>query len=703
MFVRGPRGRQLGYRLTFEKLEERALLTGVGGAFAQFNGQLTTQQTAATVSFEVRPKDFNLVRGAVQLGFVLQASDHAIDPAAISLSVKSGAALTVAKRRNCPGTTDSFTMVWVTPGSFSARIQGQDGTTGAWTLNAFLVGDANGDFRVDGKDIALIRSLHGKAAGTTDYVAEADINRDGMINGKDVDCARQNGGAAVRIRPLVVGASLDPTSDPDSNGVVLQSNIVLVGQTTPGASVRLGGDGMATQHANADTRGHFQFHTTLATGMNTLHVQARDAFGQKTETDQVVRLGDTITDWNALLLNVIRDNTTLSDIPYPHRVVPMAPPAAARALAILHVAMFDAVNGIDGSYQAFHSDVVTPMGASMTAAAASAAHEALIKLIPRYPDRYDAALAEALATVPDGQAKSDGIAYGRAVADEILAWRSTDGATAQVKYVPGTDPGDWQPTFPDFLPPLLPQWPTVTPFAMTSDVQFRPPPPPELTSDAYAAAVNQVKDLGRFDSTVRTAEQTQIALFWADGGGTFTPPGHWNQIAEDVAMTHGDTLVQNARLFALLNVGMADAGIVAWDAKYADGEWRPIDAIRRADQDGNDQTTTDPTWIPLLKTPNFPSYTSGHSTFSGAADAILTAFFGNNVHFTSESDGHGGFTEKPLAATIIRSFTSFTQAADEAGMSRIYGGIHYSFDNVAGLASGRALGAYVVQNFMTSK
>lgn len=686
--------------LTFDALEERTLLTGA--SFAQFAGNLTPQQTSTTVAFRVLPDDFHLLRGAVQLGFVLEsAPDHAINPGLIKVTADKGASLTLAQRADCPGTTDSFTMAWVTPGTFNVRVKGQGGTTGAWSLDAFLIGDANGDYRVDGKDVALIRSLRGKSASDAAYVAAADANRDGIVDGKDVNCAQANHGAVARLRPLAISVSLDPTSDADGNGVVLQPNVLLVGQTTPGATVQLSAGGVATQHVKANGNGQYQLHATLTNALTTLHVRAKDAFGQEVSADEDVRLGDTITDWNDVLLNVIRDNTTLSDIPYPHRVVPMSPPAAARALAIMHVAMFDAVNSIEGTYQSLHSELIAPSNASMAAAAASAAHEALLKLIPRYPDRYDAALAETLATVPNGQAKTDGIAYGRAVADEVLAWRSTDGAAAQVKYVPGADPDDWQPTFPDYLPALLPQWPNVTPFAMTSDTQFRPPPPPDLTSAAYAAAVNQVKDLGAFDSTVRTPEQTQIALFWADGGGTFTPPGHWNQIAADVAMARGDTLVQDARLFALLNVGMADAGIVAWDAKYAYGEWRPIDAIRKADQDGNDQTTADPTWIPLLKTPNFPSYVSGHSTFSGAADAILTAFFGDNVHFTSQSDGHDGFTEKPLANVITRSFTSFTEAADEAGMSRIYGGIHYSFDNVNGLAAGRALGTYVVQNFLT--
>jgi hypothetical protein len=167
-------------------------------------------------------------------------------------------------------------------------------------------------------------------------------------------------------------------------------------------------------------------------------------------------------------------------------------------------------------------------------------------------------------------------------------------------------------------------------------------------------------------------------------------------------LARGPTLAKNARLLALLNVALADAGIASWDAKYAYDLWRPIDAIRRGETDGNDLTVADPTWMPLLKTPPFPTYTSGHSTFSGAADTVLTAFFGDNIEFAVPSDGHSGFTQRPLAEgqVITRSFTSFAQAADEAGRSRIYGGIHFQFDNAAGLAAGRALGAFVTERLL---
>ncbi len=211
------------------------------------------------------------------------------------------------------------------------------------------------------------------------------------------------------------------------------------------------------------------------------------------------------------------------------------------------------------------------------------------------------------------------------------------------------------------------------------------PGPPALNSAAYTAAFREVKALGGRQGSRRTEDQTQIALFWADIAGTATPPGHWNEIAQTVARQRGITLAENARLFALLNMSLADAGVYCWIIKFNYGFWRPITAIQRADEDGNPDTDADASWEPLIETPPFPSYTSGHSTFSGAAAAVLASFFGTDrVRFTSNSDGLPGVT---------RTFDGFWAAAEEAGMSRIYGGIHWQFDNTDGLTAGRETGA----------
>lgn len=391
---------------------------------------------------------------------------------------------------------------------------------------------------------------------------------------------------------------------------------------------------------------------------------------------------DLVTDWNTLALNAIRAGKT-------------PPPLAARNLAILHAAIFDACNGISQNCQAYLVTNKAPGVASETAAISIAARLVMTELFPAQQAFFDSACANAMAQVPEGPGRDAGVAWGETVADAMLRWRSADGSAEVVRYEPGSGPGVWIPTPPGFLPALFPNWPLVVPFAMTNGAQFRPPPPPLLDSAAWAFDFNLTRTLGRFDSSARTADQTQIALFWADGAGTVTPPGHWNVIAQEVAARRGNTLEQNARLFALLNLAEADAGIVAWDCKYAYNSWRPVTAIPNADSDGNLDTTSDATWTPLLITPNFPEYISGHSTFSGAAATVLAAFFGSDTTpFTTGSEALPG---------VLRSFESFSQAAQEAGISRIYGGIHFMSANEHGLACGAHVGAYVAGNFLLPK
>jgi membrane-associated phospholipid phosphatase len=234
----------------------------------------------------------------------------------------------------------------------------------------------------------------------------------------------------------------------------------------------------------------------------------------------------------------------------------------------------------------------------------------------------------------------------------------------------------------------------VTPFAMTNGQQFRPLPPPALDSLQWISDYIQVKELGSVSSATRTVEQTAIARFWADGAGTVTPPGHWNVIAQDVAAQRGNTLEENARLFALLNIAEADAAIVSWDCKYRFDFWRPVTAIRNGDLDPVVETEKDADWTPLLVTPPFPEYTSGHSTFSAAAAVVLAAFFGGDIPFVTASEDLPG---------VVRSFSSFSAAAQEAAMSRLYGGIHFASANEAGLSSGVELGAFVSANFLKDR
>src|SRR5262249_20474628 len=391
--------------------------------------------------------------------------------------------------------------------------------------------------------------------------------------------------------------------------------------------------------------------------------------------DRCLLSANVVLEWNQLALHAIGQAR-------------VSPVVASRALAITQAAVYDAVNAIDGSFTPYHAHVHASRGASLEAAAAQAAHDALVALFPSQAGTFDAALAADLVGIPPGLARQ-GSEVGRDVAGQILAWRSTDGSSAVVPYTPGTARGDWQPPPPAFLPALAPQWPYVTPFAMTSGDQFRPAPPPALDSAAYAAAFNEVKSLGRADSTTRTEEQTQIARFWNDGLGTAFAQGYWNRIAQGVAADRGLSLVSEASLFALLNFATADAGISCWDAKYTYNLWRPVTAIRAADTDGNPDTELDAGWTPLLVTPNFPSYTSAHSTLSAAAAEVLTALFGDDYHFTVGAE----------SVPYTRSFDSFDAAAAEAGQSRIYGGIQYQFDNQAAKVAGHAGGGFVVGNF----
>jgi RTX calcium-binding nonapeptide repeat (4 copies)/PAP2 superfamily len=390
------------------------------------------------------------------------------------------------------------------------------------------------------------------------------------------------------------------------------------------------------------------------------------------------RSGNPVVEWNGVLLNAVRTDST-------------APPLASRNMAMVHAAIYDSVNSISKKYSPYRVSIDAPAGASPEAATAAAAHRVLTNLYPAQAVIFNEVYVSSLAKIPNGKAKEDGIALGQQVADGVIAWRSTDGANKTVTYTPKTDLGSWVPTPPAFAAGLAPEWPGVTPFAMTSGSQFRPSGPPALDSAKYAEEFNYVKEIGKIDSLTRTPDQTAIAKFWANGAGTFTPPGHWNQIAEEASSLTGQSLEDSARLFALLNITLADAAISCWDTKYHYNFWRPITAIRQADTDNNPNTTADAQWTPLLATPPFSEYTSGHSTFSGVADAVMSSVFGSDYGFGDRGD---------RTINSLRTFENFSEAADESGISRLYGGIHFMSANVDGLNAGRNLGNYVVRSFL---
>jgi PAP2 superfamily len=383
---------------------------------------------------------------------------------------------------------------------------------------------------------------------------------------------------------------------------------------------------------------------------------------------------DVVTQWNNAALDATRAGST-------------APPIASRSLAILHASIYDAINGITRTHEVYLVPSAVPASASREAAASAAAHAALVNLFPAAASSFDTLYAAILATIPNGPHKVVGIVWGEFVANQILAARSNDGWDAVVPPAGGSGPGVWVPTPPAFHPYLLPQWGFVVPFAMSSSSQFRPPGPPSLDSQRYAADYEEIKELGAAVGSTRTDEQTEIALFWADGAGTETPPGHWNSIAQIIAAARGNTLEDNARLFALLNIAMADAAICAWDAKYTFDFWRPVTAIAFAEPELN--------WMSFIVTPPFPDYVSGHSTFSAAAATVLPLFYGTeDLPFTTSSDFLPG---------VYRSFSTCVDAAEEAAMSRVYGGIHFRSASEDGLQAGIDIGEWTVTHYLQPK
>jgi len=415
---------------------------------------------------------------------------------------------------------------------------------------------------------------------------------------------------------------------------------------------------------------------------------------------------DVITDWNNMLLQTFAQEGQNA-----------TPPTNSRAMGMMGAAMFDAVNSVNRNFSAYldYHDVTGPT--SMEAAAAQAGYDVLMSLYGSnsfYASNFQSLLNSQLATISDSTARNNGVSLGQTAAAAMIAARTGDGSTASSTYTsqPVNTPGAWQPgnsvgawgaTSGTFLKS---EWGNLTPFTMNSGSQFRTLSPSGtstwtqsdvnnfLASSAYTIALEEVRVLGSSTSATRTADQTNIAYFWMDGPGTASPPGHWNRIAQEVSGSLG--IEEKARLFALLNLAEADVAIATWENKRFYDFWRPMQAIAQADIDGNAATTADTGWSPLIPTPSFPAFTSGHSAFSAAGAEILASFLGtDSITFTS-------YSESPFlsGADSYRTFNSFSEAADEAGMSRIYGGIHYSFDNVDGQNLGENVASWTFNNFL---
>jgi hypothetical protein len=358
---------------------------------------------------------------------------------------------------------------------------------------------------------------------------------------------------------------------------------------------------------------------------------------------------------------------------------------ATRSLAILHAAIYDAVDSIEHSSAPYAVSIKAPRKADPTAAAAAAGYTVLSGLYPNQQEAISSEFGSLLSPIPNGYHKYEGVRTGEAAASALLALRADDGSSLpQPTFTPGTKPGGYQFTPPAFAQPAFTQWSMVRPFALKSASQFRPAPPPALTSKAYVTAFNEVMSLGSATSTTRTADQTQIAQFWG-------PPIWiaWNNIAQTAALAHHNTLMQNARLFALLNISLADSVISFYDAKYTYAFWRPVTAIRAADT-GNSGLASDPNWTPFANTAQDPSYPGAHATVSAAAASVLASFFGGDkFKFSAQSSALPG---------VSRSFSSFSAAANEASLSRIYAGQHFRTDEDAGTKLGNDVAGYVLAN-----
>lgn len=396
---------------------------------------------------------------------------------------------------------------------------------------------------------------------------------------------------------------------------------------------------------------------------------------------------DAVTDWNAFAIQAIV----------------AAGPTHGSAISFLdnatvQIAVYDAVQAIEGRFKPYHVHIPGASGSS-SAAAAKAAHDVLVNRFPLQAASLDMVYHTYLAA--HGIAESDpGVAVGQQAAAGIIAFRASDGSFPfnPPPFTGGTDPGVWRPT-PSFLPgpppsdaPALAPWlASVTPFTLTSPAQFRAFPPPPLSSRRYAEAFNEVKALGSLSNSSRTPDQTEIALFWSSNYAVL-----WNQALRDIIAAQVHDIADSARLLALANLATADAGITAWDSKFHYVLWRPITAIREGDNDGNSETAGDPNWQPFINTPNYPDYTSGANNVTGAVTRMLALYFGTD-HMTFSVA-----TTNPAASEPTRTYHNFSDAAEDVFNARVYEGIHFRPADFQGRKQGRHVARWVFAHFLRS-
>ncbi|MGB3650167.1 MAG: hypothetical protein WBA41_03035 [Rivularia sp. (in: cyanobacteria)] len=405
---------------------------------------------------------------------------------------------------------------------------------------------------------------------------------------------------------------------------------------------------------------------------------------------------DVIIDWNA-----IASNAAATQYKYDSFLnVGAAPPETTRAAAMLHAAIYDAVNGIKGGYEPYAVDIEAPENASAEAAVVGAGYTVLSELFPEQIDIFDLQKEKSLDEISDGISEDYGYAYGKAVARELLALREDElDVDDPDNYYPFNPPQTetvWQPG-EDGIAVGAGYGNDAQTWAISSSDEYLPDGPPPFGSDEYARQLEEVRVLGGKKDTelteiIRTPEQSEIAEFWLnDRGDSYKPGKHWNHIAEQIAVREGNSLEENARLFVQLNTAVADAVIVAWDAKYTYLDPRPVTDITGLYAiDGREDTVVDPEWESFVETPPFPDYISGHATIGGAAAPVLASYYGEDFEFPAVS---------PDLPGIVRFYDSFQDAAIENAESRVFGGVH-TFDSGVGeaLPTGNAIGDFVVDN-----
>jgi hypothetical protein len=388
---------------------------------------------------------------------------------------------------------------------------------------------------------------------------------------------------------------------------------------------------------------------------------------------------DVVLDWNAIAVNTAIANG-------------QNPFAQARTATIVQLAVFESVNAITGDYHPYLGTIVAPPGASAEAAAIQAAYRVLRTYFPASAATLDAERANSLASISDGQPKTDGIATGEAAASAMIALRAHDGSSPPQFKIPGPPvPGEWQAT------PSCPivngvavgtafQWQNITPFGIASASDFLLDPPPALTSNAYAKTYNEVMTVGSINSIDRPQDRANVARFYAASSPTLV----FNQAAQQVAQQQGRSMSENARALALMNIATNDSLIASFLNKYHYNFWRPETAIHAGDTDGNPKTNADPNFVPFITTPCFPSYPSNHGSTSNGATAILRRIYGEG--------GHSITLSNPAVPGIVLQYTTFKQITDDISDARVYGGIHFRTDQDAGERLGKAVGRAVYKN-----